>query len=74
MNPDVHNEHPEYRIFYLNGFGSISPISSVKSVQIRYGENIFANQVNLVSATHCGRGTNLRVFEDVNKPLFLLRQ
>jgi len=73
-NKDYLEIEPNTRLFYMNNKSRISPISTIQSVQVKYGMNIFCNNVNLVGATHCGIGTFLDVYNEVNKPKFLQPQ
>lgn len=62
-------ESSELRMFYLEKEPiPLTPISTLRNVIINSGLNIFGNQVNIVSGTHCGEGTTLDVYK-VYKPL-----
>lgn len=67
----VDKTNPLTRLFYLDNKEKLSPVSTVRSVVMSGYLNIFNEEINVVSSTHCGIGSNLDVYNVVRKPLFL---
>lgn len=64
-------KNPINRIFYIGNMIDLGNFSNVRSVQIRAGNDVFDEPIGLVSRVHCGSDTNLTVFDEIWKPLFL---